>query len=202
MVDMTEVEPIALFDLDGTLADHDGSLHESLELIRSPGEPSYSNLHSGVPDYIMRRTNLIRASSQWWENLGKFKLGWDVLQVAKSLGFKIMILTQGPKKFPNSWAGKKKWVDKHLGPETDITITRDKGLVYGKVLVDDYPEYIQRWLSWRDRGLVIMPANETNKNFSHPNVIRYDGTNLEQVKVAMKKARDRKRREEIDFGKL
>jgi hypothetical protein len=110
-----------------------------------------------------------------------------------------MILTQGPKKFPDSWAGKKAWVGKNLGEDADITITRDKGLVYGKILVDDFPGYAERWLSWRERGLVIMPANEENKNFHHPQVIRYDGTNLGEVKRAMKKARDRKRGEEINF---
>jgi len=47
--------------------------------------------------------------------------------------------------------------------------------------------YVERWLSWRDRGLVIMPANEGNKNFSHPQVIRYDGSNLEVVKKAMER---------------
>jgi hypothetical protein len=80
------------------------------------------------------------------------------------------------------------WIDKHLGQGVDITITRDKGLVYGKVLVDDWPEYINRWLEWRPRGLVIMPANEANKGYFHPQVIRYDGKNLGVVKEAMEKA--------------
>ena len=100
-----------------------------------------------------------------------------------------MILTQGPKKNPASWSGKKKWIDKNLGQDVDITITRDKGLVYGKVLVDDYPGYIEKWLQWRERGLVIMPANELNKYFVHPQVIRYDGTNLNEIAIAMEKAK-------------
>jgi 5'-nucleotidase len=108
-----------------------------------------------------------------------------------------MILTQGPKRNPESWAGKKKWIDKHLGRDTDITITRDKGLVYGKVLVDDSLEYAERWLNWRERGLVIMPSNESNKNYIHPQVIRYDGTNSGRISEAMKRARDRKRGEPL-----
>ncbi len=44
-----------------------------------------------------------------------------------------------------------------------------------------------------------MPANDSNKNFSHPQVIRYDGTNLNRVKEAMIKAKNRKRGEEINF---
>lgn len=203
MVNRTEIEPIALFDLDGTLFDYDKALLNSLKSIKSPEENKSFDIHdSNLPDYLKKRIDMIRSSSSWWENLEKFKLGWDILEVAKSLGYRIMILTQGPKKFPLSWMAKKKIVDKYLGPETDITITRDKGLVYGKILVDDYPGYIQRWLDWRDRGLVIMPANEQNKNYSHPRVIRYDGSNLELVKKAIKAVKERKRGENIDFSKL
>tara|TARA_Y100000310_G_C20512920_1_gene729762 strand:+ start:436 stop:588 length:153 start_codon:yes stop_codon:yes gene_type:complete len=49
-----------------------------------------------------------------------------------------------------------------------MTITEDKGIVYGKVLVDDYPCYIKRWLENRPRGLVIMPAHSYNRDFEHP----------------------------------
>jgi hypothetical protein len=103
-----------------------------------------------------------------------------------------MILTQGPKRNAFAWSGKKMWIDKELGEAVDITITRDKGLVYGKVLVDDYPAYIERWLRWRPRGLAIMPANDANKAFSHPQVIRYDGTNLAEIRAAMCAAKQRK----------
>lgn len=102
-----------------------------------------------------------------------------------------MILTQGPRKNPASWSGKKRWIDKNLGENVDITITRDKGLVYGKIFVDDYPGYLKRWLEWRPRGLAIMPVNKENKDFKHPNVISYDGTNLEEVKKAMQLIKER-----------
>jgi 5'-nucleotidase len=195
-MNMTEIEPIALFDMDGTLCDYNAGLYSALETLCSPSEPKISSLRD-APEYIQRRMDLIRASSSWWENLPRFQLGWDILKIANNLGFRIMILTQGPKRNPESWAGKKKWIDKHLGRDTDITITRDKGLVYGKVLVDDSLEYAERWLNWRERGLVIMPSNESNKNYIHPQVIRYDGTNPEIVSEAMKRARDRKRGEPL-----
>ena len=63
--------------------------------------------------------------------------------------------------------------------------------MYGKVLVDDWPEYISRWLKWRPRGLVIMPASQSNAGFTHPQVIRYDGSNAEQVTREMQLAMHR-----------
>lgn len=95
-------------------------------------------------------------------------------------------MTQGPRRNPKSWMGKKMWVDINLGEDIDVTITRNKSLVYGKVLVDDYPEYIKGWLKWRPRGVVIMPANESNINFLHPQVTRYNGHNLPEITAIMR----------------
>lgn len=183
-------ENIALFDMDGTLCDYDRGLFEELEKMRHPSEPVYSlPVRDDAPAYIKNRANLIRASEKWWENLPKLKLGWDILDAAKSLEFRIMVLTQGPRSNPSAWSGKKRWIDKNLGEDVDITITRDKGLVYGKILVDDYPGYIEKWLVWRKRGLVIMPANDANKDYKNPQVIRYDGSNLKEVILGMQKVK-------------
>jgi hypothetical protein len=175
-------ENIALFDLDGTLCDYEKALVESLEKLRSPEEQPYLQVpKDDAPKHLRERANLIRSSIEWWANLPQFKLGFDILRTAMSLNFRIMILTQGPKRNANAWTGKKIWIDRNLGQDVDITITRDKGLVYGKILVDDWPEYILRWLEWRPRGLVIMPASKQNENFSHNQVIRYDGKNFNEV---------------------
>lgn len=184
---MTErPDKIALFDLDGTLCDYEGALKTSMEQLQSPGEIYAGIPRKNAPAYITARRKLICSNSEWWATLPKFKLGFDMWDLAEKLGFRRMILTQGPRLFPVAWIGKKLWIDRNLGQDTDITITRDKGLVYGKVLVDDWPEYIREWLKWRPRGLVIMPANNANIEYKHPQVIRYDGSNYEEVKCAMK----------------
>ena len=100
-----------------------------------------------------------------------------------------MLLTKGPRRLPYAWTGKKLWVDSNLGKENDLNIVSDKGKFYGRVLVDDWREYVTAWLRHRPRGLVIMPANKSNKGFSHPQVIRYDGTNLEEVRKALIRVR-------------
>lgn len=179
---MNENEKIALFDMDGTLCDYEFQLLKDLNLLRSPHEEVITQIpKDNAPEYLRTRANLIRSSSEWWSTIPRFKLGFDIWNLIGEMDFRRMILTQGPKRNPNAWAGKKIWIDENLGTDVDITITRDKGLVYGKILVDDWPEYILRWLEWRPRGLVIMPASNQNKDFKHSQVIRYDGTNLKEV---------------------
>jgi len=189
---MTENKPIALVDMDGTLADYDGAMQRDLDKLSSPDERSreigYGCKH---PDYIWERMKMIKSSGEWWENLPKFQLGFDVLEILREFEFYISILTQGPRANPVAWSHKVRWCLKNV-PDLDITITRNKGLVYGRVLVDDYPEYIEQWLEWRPRGLVIMPAQKWNKDFKHSNVLRYDGKNLSSLRHALGVVRDRK----------
>jgi 5'-nucleotidase len=189
MTDEIKIENIALFDMDGTLCDYDKALAKSLEILRSPDEEDFNSpIRDNSPKYLKNRADLIRTSVEWWATLPKFKLGFEIWELAEKLGYRKVILTQGPRKNAAGWQGKKIWIDKNIGEDTDIIITRDKGLVYGRILVDDFPGYIEKWLKHRPRGLVIMPASAENITFKHPQVIRYDGTNLEQVKRAMKDA--------------
>jgi 5'(3')-deoxyribonucleotidase len=156
-----KIENIALFDMDGTIADFDGQLHADLERIRCPyeAEIDMKTLHNrDIPDYMKQRIKTIRAVPEWWRNLPQIPLGMRILRMAQNIGFEINILTKGPSNDPNAWKEKVEWVRYHLG-DVKVTITEDKGLVYGKVLVDDYLPYMERWLTWRPRGLGIMPVD-------------------------------------------
>jgi hypothetical protein len=196
---MNKNDLIGLVDMDGTLANYDGAMARDLAKLASPDEPfeeiGYGKRH---PDHIWARMELIKANGEWWENLPCFKLGFDVLKILQEQDFYISVLTQGPRTNPVAWSHKVKWCFKNI-PDIDITITRNKGLVYGRVLVDDYPEYIEQWLEYRPRGLVIMPAQKWNKDYdiTSKNVIRYDGSNLGEVKRALKIARDREAGQEL-----
>ena len=191
-------ENIGLIDLDGTLADYDFAMQRDLDSMRAPGEEKYTiGLHKQHPDYIFARMELIKSRGEWWENLPKFQLGFDVLDILKKLNYYISVLTQGPKENAIAWSHKLRWCMKNV-PDLDVTITRNKGIVYGKVLVDDYIPYVEQWLAHRPRGLVIMPAHEWNKDCAPmPNVIRYDGSNLDQVEEALTKVRQRKAGEDL-----
>ena len=180
---MQESENIALVDLDGTLADYHGRMMEDMATLANPTEVYNFPAHWGdIPQWMEARRQMISRQPGWWANLPPLQLGFDIMNILKDFGCEIHILTKGPGSKPIAWKEKVEWVQKYVDESANITITNDKGLVYGKILVDDWPDYILRWLEWRPRGLVIMPAHPYNENFAHSNVIRYDGTNRQKLR--------------------
>lgn len=189
MQNQKPAEAVALFDLDGTLADFDKSMHEHLDKMRDPNEPPVADEHDNQPSWITARRRLVKQIPGFWANLPRLELGFQVLQVATDLKFNNYILSKGPKKNPTAWAEKIIWVRRELGDDIPVNLSEDKGLVYGKVLVDDWPEYVTRWLEWRVRGLVVMVAQQWNEGFTHANVIRYDGKNHDELVERMQTIR-------------
>ena len=195
---------IALFDLDGTLVDYDKGMFESLNDLQSEHEPplTFERMHN-LPSAYERRRKLVCKIPGWWLSLKEFKLGFDVLRMAIDLGFQPNILTKGPLHSPNAWKEKEEWCQTHVTPlyeDFGMNIVTEKSMVYGRVLVDDFPPYIWRWLKKRPRGLVIMPAHVYNQDAELPNIIRYDGTNGEQVLRALVMAKNRQEKEVVDYN--
>lgn len=164
---------LALVDMDGTLANFMAALVSQLELLRSPDEPALdlAGNDDDDPPWLKARKRLIKSRPGFWRNLERIEAGFDMVDVLRHLGYEIHVLTRGPANNSIAWSEKLDWVREHLG-DTSITITLDKGLVYGKVLVDDYPEYALSWLKHRPRGKVILPSQPWNVGFEHPQVIR------------------------------
>ena len=178
---------IALVDLDDTVADYEGALYRDLESLRDPNEPE-TDLEawrdkSVTPNHIVKRIKMICNSSQWWEDLSIIKKGINLVNLMRAIGYRVVVLTQGPASNANAWKGKVNWILKNMPEGTDTIITRDKSLVYGKVLFDDYPPYMLSWLEHRPRGLGIMSAYVHNQNFKHSNVIHYS-TEFPSVEIA------------------
>lgn len=107
---------------------------------------------------------LIRAQPGWYYDLEPIPFGFQIVDYLRKMGFSIMVLTKGNRYMKNAWTEKVEWCKKYI-PDAKVTITEDKGLVYGKVLVDDWPDYATRWLSHRPRGIVLMPKKPWNKDF-------------------------------------
>lgn len=182
---------IALFDLDGTLVDFDTAMFRDLYAIASPEDPYISDISFPYPEYIKNRRAMIMRQPGWWRTLDELAVGFDVLCACLDIGFDIHVLTKGPKKNPNAAKEKIEWFERHVlpvAPDAKITISGDKGLVYGKVLVDDWPSYVEGWLEHRVRGLVVMPWHSYNASVKHPNVIHYNGTNISDVRARLEEA--------------
>lgn len=176
-------ELVALVDMDGTVADFDGQMRNDLAKLKSPAEQPMGNEGEGTDDFdppwLKERKRLIKGQPGWWENLPPYAPGLEVVDTLRNMGFTLMVLTKGPYKAAQAWSEKVTWCRKHI-PDAAVTITEDKGLVYGKVLVDDWPAYGIRWLDWRPRGLLIVPAHRWNTLDKYPahlhgNIIRYTG---------------------------
>ncbi len=177
---------IALFDMDGTIADYDSQLRSDLAQIRSPDDAIIGQMHGvDLPDYIENRIDLIKTQKGWWANLPPILAGLDLMRCCVDIGFSIHILTQGPKRTKSAWTEKCEWCEKFvtpIAPDYGISVTREgegrkkgegKGLHYGRVFVDDYAPYMQAWLDHRPRGLGLMPMSHESLRFSPRQVLRY-----------------------------
>lgn len=190
---------LALIDMDGTLCNYNSAMLKQL-----------NNLLHGFVEYEIdswddekydKLVDLIKKQSGFWRTLPKIELGFKAVELLKDYGFDLHILTKGPYKTTSAWSEKVEWVREHL-PSTPITITEDKGLVYGDVLVDDWIPYCEAWLKFRPRGLLLMPAHKYNEGFDlkYPdNVLRFNDTNLGEVARAISKWSRRKPGEKISL---
>jgi 5'-nucleotidase len=191
---------IGLFDMDGTLFDYEGQLRKDLRLLMSPGEEEPETLWDESKPWIKQRMAVIKRQPGWWRNLPKFQLGWDILEVAKRIGFDLKILTKGPASNPIAWAEKVECISHHFDGSMNIDIVgQSKSGQYGRFLCDDYPDYMKGWLTYRPRGLGVLIANKDNEGFDHPNVIRYDGTNLLAIEHVLIDVYEREPGQAIDF---
>lgn len=191
---MNSDSKIALLDMDGTICNYDKALLEGLAMIAGPNDPPYTR---PCPDaYMNARRRMIQNQPGFWRNLEPLPLGFDVVELMEAIGFDLHILTQGPRKCLNAWHEKVEWAAEHL-PDIPITITQDKSLAYGRVLVDDFAPYFLSWLEHRPRGLVVCIAHPWNEMFAkggtgyNENVFRYDGTNRAELRTRLIAAYER-----------
>jgi len=165
---------IALFDMDGVLVDYHDSLFFSMQRLMSPNEDIKEFFKDIRPDYLENRKQLIISQPEWWLNLPPIETGMQMLHLCERIGFEIAILTKGPVKSTTAWSAKVEWIKKNLGYLPTMVVTTDKSIVYGRVLVDDYSDYVFGWLEHRPRGLALMPKNKETLKLKNKNIILYE----------------------------
>lgn len=193
----TDNRKIALFDMDGTLADYIGTMVRDLNRLRSPVEPELTvhDLKEPVPDWLENRMTVIKNVPGWWKALPTLDDGFLVLDWAVRMGFHPQVCTKGPRKTTIAWEEKYLWCQKNIDgagftkEPIDITITHDKSGIYGTVLVEDWPPYVKGWLKWRKRGTVILLDRPYNQDFDHPQVVRFIDNNSASTEAMLKALR-------------
>jgi len=160
-----DVDKIALFDMDECLVNFQGPLRDRLQKMAGPEETVPENLWE-MPNHWYERAQAIKREPGFWRNLPKLQWGWDVLEIARDIGFDIHILSKGPTTGSRAWGEKVDWIHKYI-PESTLHLTEDKRIAYGRVFVDDYWPFMETWLQNRPRGLGVV-------NYSsdlHPNLV-------------------------------
>jgi len=155
--------PTALVDMDGTVYNFHDTMNRDLKSLLGKTRVS-KNVRWKIGE-------LIRRQDGWFRELKPLPLGFKIVSLLRHLGYDIMVLTKGNTRVKNCWSEKAEWCSNHM-PFAKVTITEDKGLVYGRVLVDDWPAYIERWKKWRPRGIVIVPAQPWNRHMKGDGIYR------------------------------
>jgi len=177
--------PVALVDLGDTLCDCTPALRQGLARLRGPGENERDEALVPLPPYLEARRRQVMHAPGFWRGLAPRAPGFELLAMLWEAGFRVHILSKGPREAPHAWADKVAWCRAHL-PGIPVTVTDDKALVHGHVLIDDWLPYVARWqLQW-PAGLAIVPAHPWNAQaVAGPYCLRYDGRNGEAVMAAL-----------------
>jgi hypothetical protein len=198
----------ALMDLDGTLADYDGAITEAMRKLASPGEPDFHSFMDEMrPPWLEARRHLVSSIPGFWRSLPRLPAGFAIHDALVSVGFRIHILTKGPRTKPAAWMEKLEWCRMHV-PDADVSITENKSLSYGRVLVDDWGPYFMGWLAHRPRGVVIVPAQPWNvgcEEAAPGNIFRYDHSqegSFATLHRIVRAVADRRDGEGVDLSRL
>lgn len=192
---------LALFDMDDTLFNYSLQMRLDILALASPTEDADelrdTDIFQLIKKYphIERRAEVIKTIPGWWRDLPPYRPGWRLFDLATKIGYCTKIITKGPRSKSHAWAEKLDCITEHFGPDQPIDIVgKDKAGIYGRVLVDDYPHYVDQWLEHRPRGLAILPAQPCNAGYHHPNAIRFhteSDENNETVRKMLQAAYDR-----------
>lgn len=158
-------DDIALLDMDGTVCKWHEQLEKDLNDVLGDARKTLP------PETVTKIEHLIRSKPGWYLNLEPIPLGIKLAEMLHVIGFTVMVATKATPKATNAWSEKAAWCQKYL-PFAKVTVSEDKTLMYGKILVDDYQKFADPWLLRRKRGYVILPDQPWNQGYEHPRVKR------------------------------
>ena len=133
------------------------------------------------PPHLWTRIQTIYGRVDWWYNLEPLQVGHEIVETLVDRGYEIHVATSGPSAHPRSWMEKYQWVRDFFPRADAVHVTRDKSVIAGQILVDDWPDYISKWQSYNPGGLVVVPAHHYNKDLTMGrDILRYE-TGMQDV---------------------
>lgn len=175
------VKPVAFIDMDGSIANYDRGILAKMNEITPPGEPEIKELFIDANGpWREQQRHLISSQTGFWRNLEPITEGMGLVQGLEAMGYRIIVLTKGPRKKNFAWAEKKDWCDQYL-PGADVVVTTCKDVMVGEILYDDWPPYFEAWLDTNPQGLVVMRDTPSNRGYYHPQVLRLTPDNCQEI---------------------
>src|ERR1044071_7685603 len=101
--------PLALVDLDGTLADCSAAILERLAALRQPDDSPDDELESEPPAHILARQQRIMSEPGFWRDLKPIPNGLRLVDLLLELEFDTFVFTKGPGDNASAWAEKFEW---------------------------------------------------------------------------------------------
>ncbi len=173
--------PIALVDLDDTVADYSFGMHLTLDKLYPASYGLFPpNLHGDGPDHIEYLRELIYDSSDWWNELSIKVEGDEIVDRLMADGYDVKFITYARLTCPNAWFGKVKWVTGFYPDNELIILSGKRDHIYGDLLFDDNVDNMTGWLDFWPLGIGVLSGIPENREYKHERCIRYEN-NIEQV---------------------
>ena len=144
-------------DLGGTLCDCDARLRDGLAQLDGAHDPAGDESPEVAAAHQESRRRLVMAAPGFWRDLPPLAVGFELLELVRELGFSVHVVTKGPHDVPAAWADKVRWCRRHL-PGVPVVVTDSKTLVFGHVLIDDWPPYVADWQRQWPEALAVVPG--------------------------------------------
>lgn len=173
------LETVVLVDMDGVITDFDGHFDRlwSSRFPERPRLPQQSRTRIRIvdeypPEYRADIEELF-SSPGFYLGMSPLPGALDALKDMAVAGLDVWICTSPLKAFRHCVAEKYDWVEKHLGTGwvSRLILTRNKGLIQGRYLIDDLPELLGQELATWELLLLDAPCN---RMIHHPKRMTWD----------------------------
>lgn len=132
---------VLLVDMDGTVADLDGSLERAVKQLGHDTKGIRGRTEFEYEAKVEAIVKPIMAKEGFFQSFSPFQGAVEALKRLQKSGWQVFFCTSPLKEYEFCVVEKFKWVEQHFGREWTrrIIVTKDKTIVSGDFLIDDKP---------------------------------------------------------------